>query len=277
MSRTPSTSAPTAGRPARKTWKDLPIVPRRIAVAVVLVLIWQVYVSLLDVRPILVPGPARVAQALVTGWASGKLAAATLLTMEVLLLGMLIGIVVATVLTALATWSKLVDDVLALLTAMLNPLPAIAILPLAMLWFGIGPPALVFVIANAVVWPLAVNVGTGFRTLNPTIVAVSRNIGLRGARLVKDVYIPAALPHIIAGLKTAWAYGWRTIIAAELVFGVAGSSGGLGWFINDARYFLHTYDVFAGLVTIAAIGIGFDLIFTLIERKTVVKWGMKSS
>lgn len=277
MSRTLTSSpAPTLGAGTRKTWKDLPVVPRRIAIVLLILVVWQAYVSLFDVSRLLVASPLAVGHALVTGWAGGKLTGSTLVTMQVLLLGMAIGIVVATVLTALATWSRFADDVLSLATAMLNPLPSIAILPLAMLWFGINSTALVFVIANAVVWPLAVNVSTGFRTLNPTILAVSRNIGLRGARLVWEVFIPAALPHIISGLKTAWAYGWRTIIAAELVFGVAGGSGGLGFFINDARYFLRTPDVFAGLVTIALIGIVFDLIFTLVERKTVVRWGMKS-
>ena len=88
--------------------------------------------------------------------------------------------------------------------------------------------------------------------------------------------MPAALPHTISGLKTGWAFGWRTIIAAELVFGVAGEGGGLGYFINDARYFLRTDEVLAGLVTIALIGIAFDVLFTWFERRTVVKWGMKA-
>jgi NitT/TauT family transport system permease protein len=105
---------------------------------------------------------------------------------------------------------------------------------------------------------------------------VGRNLGLRGFKLVKDVLMPAALPHTISGLKTGWAFGWRTIIAAELVFGVAGGGGGLGYFINDSRYFLRIPDVFAGLVTIALIGIALDVVFTWIERRTVIKWGMKS-
>lgn len=261
---------------ALRTWKDLPVVPRRIAVVVALLAIWQAYVALSGVNPLIVATPIQVAQAFATGWASGKLAVATGTTLGILVLGLAIGIGVATVLTTLAVWTRLGEDVLVLLTSMLNPLPSIAILPLAMLWFGLNSTALVFVLANAVVWPVAINVSMGFRTVNPTIMAVGRNIGLRGVRVVTDVMIPSALPHIVSGLKTAWAYGWRTIVAAELVFGVAGGKGGLGWFINDARYFLRTPDVFAGLVTIMLIGIVFDLAFTLLERKTVVRWGMKA-
>ena len=88
---------------------------------------------------------------------------------------------------------------------------------------------------------------------------------------------PAALPHAITGLKTAWAFGWRTVIAAELVFGVAGSKGGLGNYINNARLYLLTPRVFAGLVTIAILGVVFEALFTLLERRTVVRWGMKAS
>jgi NitT/TauT family transport system permease protein len=257
-------------------WSSLPTVVRRSILLVAIVLLWQIYVSVSGVSPLLFSSPVAIAEAFLEGWISGELAGATLVTLQILGLGMLLGMLVAAVLTTFATWTQIGDDVLVLLTSMLNPLPAIAILPLAILWFGLSPAALVFVIANAVTWPIAINVSTGFRTVNPTILMVGRNLGLRGFRLVKDVLMPAALPHTISGLKTGWAFGWRTIIAAELVFGVAGGGGGLGYFINDARYFLRIPEVFAGLVTIALIGIALDAVFTWIERKTVIKWGMKS-
>jgi NitT/TauT family transport system permease protein len=261
---------------SRLRWSSLPTVARRSILLVAIVLLWQLYVSASGVSPLLVSSPAGIAEAFWEGWVSGELASATLVTLEILGLGMLVGMCVAAVLTTFATWTRIGEDVLVLLTSMLNPLPAIAILPLAILWFGLSPTALVFVIANAVTWPIAINVSTGFRTVNPTILMVGRNLGLRGYKLVKDVLMPAALPHTISGLKTGWAFGWRTIIAAELVFGVAGGGGGLGYFINDSRYFLRIPDVFAGLVTIALIGIALDVVFTWIERRTVIKWGMKS-
>jgi sulfonate transport system permease protein len=274
-STTPGTSRARKGT-SRLRWSSLPTVARRSILLVALVLLWQLYVSVSGVSPLLVSSPAKIAEAFWEGWASGELAAATLVTLEILGLGMLVGMCLAAVLTTFATWTRIGEDVLVLLTSMLNPLPAIAILPLAILWFGLSPAALVFVIANAVTWPIAINVSTGFRTVNPTILMVGRNLGLRGFKLVKDVLMPAALPHTISGLKTGWAFGWRTIIAAELVFGVAGGGGGLGYFINDSRYFLRIPDVFAGLVTIALIGIALDVVFTWIERRTVIKWGMKS-
>lgn len=261
----------------RKGWGHLPTGPRRVALLIGLLVVWQLYVTVLDVNPLLVSSPVDVAKAMYEGIVGGALIDATLTTLRILLTAMAIGILVAAILTTLATWTAIGEDILVLLTSMLNPLPSIAVLPLAILWFGLNTTALVVVIANAVIWPIAINVSTGFRTVNPTFLAVGKNIGLSGWRLVRDVLMPAALPHTISGLKTGWAFGWRTIIAAELVFGVAGGKGGVGYFINDARYFLRTPDIFAGLVTIALIGIALDLVFSMLERRTVIKWGMKTS
>lgn len=265
------------GRPTKHRWGSLPVAPRRAAILILLIVAWQLYVTVFQVNPLLVSGPLDVGKAIISGLADGSLLDATLTTLKILLTAMTIGIVIAAALTTFATWTKFGEDVLVLFTSMLNPLPSIAVLPLAILWFGLNTTALVVVIANAVIWPIAINVSMGFRTVNPTFIAVGRNIGLSGWKLVRNVLIPAALPHIISGLKTGWAFGWRTIIAAEMVFGVAGGKGGLGFFINDARYFMHTPDIFAGLVTIAAIGIVLELLFVLLERMTVVKWGMKST
>lgn len=270
----PATGAPT--KAPGSPWSRLPTWIRRSILLLALLALWQAYISVMNVSPLLFSSPADVAKTFWEGWSSGKLASATLVTLKILGLGMAIGMAVAAVLTTLATWTRIGEDVLVLLTSMLNPLPAIAILPLAILWFGLSSSALVFVIANAVTWPIAINVSMGFKTVPPTIIMVGRNLGLRGAKMVKDVLMPAALPYTITGLKTGWAFGWRTIIAAELVFGVAGGRGGLGFFINDSRTYLRIPDVFAGLVTIALIGIALESVFNLIERRTVIKWGMKA-
>ena len=256
-------------------WSRLPVWLRRSILLAVLIGGWQAYISWAEPNPFLFASPWDTAKAFWEGWKTGVLASATVETMKLLGFGMAIGTSIALVLTAFATVTRVGDDLLSLLTAMINPLPGIAILPLAMLWFGLDSDAIIFVIANAVVWPIAINVSMGFKTVNPTIVAVGRNIGLSGRRLVTDVLAPAALPHAISGIRTAWAFGWRTIVAAELVFGVSGSKGGIGWQLNELRLNLDTPGVFAALVTIMLIGIAFDLLFLLLERRTVVRWGMK--
>ena len=211
------------------------------------------------------------------GWRSGSLAAPPWTTLRLLGEGIGIGAVIAALLTAFATLSKNGEDTLILLTSVMNPLPGVAVLPLAMLLFGLNEKAILFVIANATIWPIAIAVSVGFKTTNQTLVAVGRNVGLSRVRVITDVLAPAALPSAIGGLKTAWAFGWRTIIAAELVFGVAGESGGLGNYINDARQYFITPRIFAGLLTIAILGVVFEMLFGLLERRTVVRWGMKTS
>lgn len=274
-----SNSAPTVARVAGPatagSWTRLPAWSRRAIILLVLIGIWQAYASLSGVSPFVFAGPWDVAVAWAGGWADGEMAVSTLTTLRLLGTGMAIGIVLTVLLTVLAATTTIGNDALQLVSSMINPLPSVAILPLAMLWFGLTDTALIFVTANAVLWPMTVNVSMGLRTTPATLLMVGRNLGLRGWRLTRDVMMPAALPHAISGLKTGWAFGWRTIIAAELVFGTAGTDGGLGFFINNARYYARTPDVFAGLVTIALIGIALDLVFSLVERHTVTRWGMK--
>jgi NitT/TauT family transport system permease protein len=274
---TTSVAVPTRPRGARLSWGRLPAWLRYLLLLAALVGIWQAYWVLKDPSPLLFSSPRDVADAFWTGWTDGTLARTTWTTLKILAIGIGIGALIALTLTAFAALSRIGEDLLRLLVSILNPLPGVAVLPLAMLWFGLNTNALLFVIANAAAWPIAISLDTGFKTVNPTIVAVGRNIGLSSRRLITDVLAPAALPHAITGLKTAWAFGWRTIIAAELVFGVAGADGGLGTYINNAKLFLDIPRVFAGLVTIAILGMAFELLFGVLERRTVVRWGMKTS
>ena len=270
-------AVPARPRGALLRWGRLPSPLRYLLLLAALVGVWQAYWVISDVNPLLFAGPRDVADAFWTGWKDGRLAHVTWTTLRILAIGIGIGAVIAVTLTAFAALSQIGADLLRMLVAILNPLPGVAMLPLAQLWFGLTTNALLFVIANASAWPIAIALDTGFKTVNPTIVAVGRNIGLSSRRLITDVLAPAALPHAISGLKTAWAFGWRTIIAAELVFGVAGAKGGLGTYINDAKLFLQIPQIFAGLVTIAILGMAFEVLFGVLERRTVVRWGMKTS
>ena len=258
-------------------WSTLPGFARRTIIVAALLVGWQVYVQASDVSPLLVRSPLEVARAL---WADSVqrnvIPAATAQTLSLLLLGMLAGIVGGLLLATLASLTEVGQDILSTLSSMLNPLPAIAILPLATIWLGLTPQALVLVLVHATLWPIAINTSTGFRTINRTVYMVARNLGLRGLRLVWLVLLPAALPHILTGFKTAWAFGWRTIVAAELVFGVAGGKAGLGFYINNSKTFLDIDKVFAGLVVIALIGVLIEMAFGLIERQTVARWGMRT-
>ena len=248
---------------------------RRAVILVILAAAWESYARWID-NSLIFPTFSETIEALVAGFRSGVLLGRTLTTLQVLVTGYACGLLLAAVFTTLAVSTRIGTDLLSTLTAMFNPLPAIALLPLALLWFGLGVPSLVFVIVHSVLWAVALNTHTGFLSVSETLRMAGHNVGLTGVRYVLSILIPAAFPSILAGLKIGWAFAWRTLIAAELVFGVSARSGGLGWFIFENRNLLDTPNVFAGLLTVIIIGLLVEnVIFRAVEARTVRRWGMQ--
>ncbi|WP_404994520.1 ABC transporter permease [Cupriavidus pauculus] len=248
---------------------------RKAALLIVLALIWEIAARVQD-NDLLLPTFMATARAFVDAIVDGELPGKAVVSLSVLLQGYAAGIVLAFVLTTLAVSTRIGRDLLETLTAMFNPLPAIALLPLALLWFGLGSKSLIFVLVHAVLWPLALNTYAGFRGVPETLRMAGRNYGLRGLRYVVLILVPAALPAIVSGLKIGWAFAWRTLIAAELVFGASSGKGGLGWYIFQNRNELYTDRVFAGLATVILIGLAVEgLVFTTLERLTVRRWGVQ--
>jgi NitT/TauT family transport system permease protein len=249
---------------------------RKVLVLVVIAGIWEGYARWLG-NTLLVPTFTATVEALIAGVASGVLLERAAATIQVLLMGYAVGIVLAMLLTFFAIRTRLGTDFLETMTAMFNPLPAIALLPLAMIWFGLGNGSLIFVMVHSVLWAVALNTHSGFRSVSNTVRMVGQNYGLGGLRFVFTVLIPAAFPSILAGLKIGWAFAWRTLIAAELVFGVSSGKGGLGWYIFQAKNQLDIPEVFAGLLSIILIGLLVEnVIFRFIETRTVQRWGMQT-
>lgn len=249
---------------------------RKILVLVVLAIIWEVYATWQN-NPLLFPTFTATVDALVTGLADGRLIAATWSSIAVLLKGYIAGLVIAAVFTAFASATRVGADILETLTSMFNPLPSIALLPLSMIWFGLGEGSIVFVLIHAVLWSVALNTHTGFKTVSPTWRMVGRNYGLTNIGYVTKILIPGAFPSILTGMKIGWAFAWRTLIAAELVFGASSGSGGLGWFIFQNKNMLDIPNVFAGLLMVIIIGLLVEnFIFKIVERETINKWNMQS-
>ncbi|MBD8682401.1 ABC transporter permease [Pseudomonas sp. CFBP 13719] len=248
---------------------------RKGVILLALAVIWELAARWQN-NDLLLPSFMQTAHAFIDGVASGELLGKVWISLTVLIKGYLIGIVLAFGLTTLAVSTQLGRDLLSTLTAMFNPLPAIALLPLSLLWFGLGENSLIFVLVHSVLWALALNTYAGFLGVSETQRMAGRNYGLRGLRFVWYILIPAALPSILAGLKIGWAFAWRTLIAAELVFGASSGKGGLGWYIFQNRNELYTDKVFAGLAAVILIGLLVEnLLFNTFERLTIKRWGMQ--
>lgn len=258
----------------RKIWDQA--AARKIAWLVLLAIVWEAYARRLS-NPLLFPTFTDAVRAFFSSIYSGELPRAVWYTVQLLLKGYAAGLALAALLTAFASGTRIGADLLETLTAMFNPLPSIALLPLALIWFGLGDASIIFVLIHAVLWSVALNAHAGFRAVSPTLKMVGQNYGLSQAAYVTRILIPGAFPSILSGLKIGWAFAWRTQIAAELVFGVSSGSGGLGWYIFENKNELLIPNVFAGLLTVIVFGLLVEnLVFRTIENRTVRRWGMQA-
>ena len=261
---------------------------RKLSVLVTLVVAWELYTRISNVNELMFPTFSATGVALFSAVFYEGLLTNVWNSLSLLVMGYVIGIGIAAVLVVFGVWTRFGSDLLTTLTAMLNPLPAIALLPMAMLWFGLGPAAIVFTLLHSIIWPVALNTHAGFMGVSETQRMVGRNYGLGGLPYIYKILIPAAFPSILTGLRIGWAFAWRTLIAAELVFGgqvadtsgqlgaEGGNSGGLGWIIFQNQMENQTPYVFAGLFAVILVGIilenGF---FRTIEDRTIRRWGMQ--
>lgn len=263
------TPLPLGQRLWHQTWL------RKSLILLLVLALWELAARVTH-NDLMLPGVAQTLHALTEDMRNGELPEKIVNSFSTLLKGYLIGSVLALLASALAVTTQFGRDLLSTLTAMLNPLPAIALLPLALLWFGLGNVSLVFVLVHSVMWPIALNTWSGFSSVPETLRMTGRNYGLSGPRYVLTILIPASLPSILSGLKIGWAFAWRTLIAAELVFGASSGQGGLGWYIFQNRNELFTDRVFAGLVTVIVIGLLVEgVVFASLEKVTIKRWGMQ--
>ena len=251
-------------------------VVRNLAVVLMFVALWEAYTRIADVPPLLLPSFTDTCVAIVAAFTEQHMLGKIWFTVSSLLIGYAVGLAAAAVLVSLASIWRVWADILMTATAMFNPLPSIALLPLAMLWFGLGTFSLVFILIHAVLWAVALNTFVGFQGVSPTQRMVGQNYGLRGVWFAVKILIPAALATVLSGMKIGWAFAWRTLIGAELIFGATTQGGGLGWHIFQNSELLNTRQVFAGLFMIIIIGVVVEyVIFRTLELRTVRRWGMQ--
>ncbi|MBV9261102.1 MAG: ABC transporter permease [Pseudolabrys sp.] len=158
------------------------------------------------------------------------------------------------------------------LVSALMPIPSFALVPLFMLWFGIGNTTTIIIVFYAATFPMLFNTWVGVRSVNPLWLRAAGAMGADERRLFWKVIIPGASPFIIAGLRQAFLRAWIAVVGAEMI---AASDWGLGWVIFDAKEFLNADLMLASLAVIGLLGLIFErVIFAPLERVTILRWGM---
>jgi len=162
------------------------------------------------------------------------------------------------------------------LVSVFHPLPGIALLPVLLLVFGVGTGPVLAIILHSVLWPLCVNMLSGFDNAEPLYPKIGRNCELSFFRFFLTVMIPASFSEILSGFKIAWARAWRALLSAEMLFGVSGGQGGLGWYVFNRRVFMDTPGMYAGLLMLILIGFVVETVFfRQLEKRTLQRWSAR--
>jgi NitT/TauT family transport system permease protein len=243
-------------------------------VAVFLV-IWQAVAASKAFSPLIFPGIDVILRSLGQNLKNGDLIFAVGYSMQLIAVGLILGIGLGVVLAVLSSFSAVFESFVDTVISIAHPLPGIALLPLIILWIGTGEAAIIFIIIHSVTWPLALNLISGFKAMPAVYKKAAANYELSSLQRAVHISLPASFPYFISGLKTGWARAWRALISAEMLFGATGGIGGIGWFIFKKRVFMDTPGIFAGLLVIIVIGILVEeLLLERLEKATVNKWGM---
>lgn len=239
------------------------------------ILLWEVVRSISNVSGLVLPSLSTILVTLGAAILDGTILLQLGISLAVIAVGGAIAIVAAVIAVAIAGGSRWFADLLSVLGALLHPLPGIALLPVIILWVGIGTPAVVAVIVHSVFWPLLTNLQAGYRSIPETWRSIARNYQIGTTAYLLRIALPAALPYLLAGLRIAWARSWRALISAEMVFGAVAAGGGIGWYLFSRRVFMDTNGLFAGIVLVMIVGsIVESFLFGILERRTIERWGM---
>jgi NitT/TauT family transport system permease protein len=222
--------------------------------------------------PALLPTVPVIAQTLVATIADGSMIQHAVYTLYRVMFGFGLAVVVGLPLGILMARFQRVENFFLPLVSALMPIPSFALVPLFMLWFGIGNLTTILIVFYAATFPMLFNTWSGVRSVNPIWLRAAGAMGADENTLFWKVIIPGASPFIITGLRQAFLRAWIAVVGAEMI---AASDWGLGWVIFDAKEFLNTDLMLAALIVIGGIGFTFErVVFGSLERATIQRWGM---
>ncbi len=244
----------------------LPIIP-----FLLILLAWLLVIVLFDPPIGVLPRPLKVLE---VPFEESEYWPNVLASLTRLILGFAFAAVTGLIAGLAAGLSRRLSDFLGPLVTAMNAISGIAWIPLAIAWFGIGTGMVVFIIWNAAFFLIFGNTVLGVRLIPPVLEDSLRTLGASRSQVLRQVVFPGAMPYIMSGLRSGLGFGWRAVIAAELV----GATSGLGQWIFIAQEFARTDIIVAGALTIGVIGVIMDrVILAPLERRTIERWGLVGS
>ena len=241
----------------------------------VILAVWEAAPRLGLVSSFILPPFTKVVATMIREIATGNLGLQIGNSLLLVLEGFLISLVLAVVLSTLSVRFRVVESLCDALCVIFTPLPGVAMLPLIMMWFGVSSGAMLALIVHSVLWPILADLTTGFRSVPVIYRDYAKNIGMTSYQTVFYILIFSVMPYLLSGIKIGWGRSWRALISSEMIFGMIGSLGGLGYYIYTNRAYAKIECVMAGVLCVIVIGILAEVVlFRLVERNTNEKWGM---
>ncbi|MGW5647898.1 ABC transporter permease [Saccharopolyspora sp. NPDC003752] len=234
---------------------------------IALVVIWQVLSSTGVLSDDTLASPATVAGTAVEMWDEGRLQEAIAASLQRVGAGLVIGVVVAIVLATLSGLFRRGEDLIDAPMQMLRTVPVIGLIPLLIIWFGIGEQPKIVLIALAVTFPLYMNIYGGIRNVDAGLVEAAKTLGLGWFAQVRHIILPAAMPNALVGLRYSLGSAWLALVFGETI----NATAGIGYEMNMAREFFQTDVIVVCLVLYALLGLVADFIVRLLER-TLLAW-----
>ncbi|MBK1783793.1 ABC transporter permease [Prauserella cavernicola] len=256
-------AAPRRPRPARRDRSVLFRLFTKVVAIVLLLAAWEFAPRAGLIDPTFLTPFSEVASALAELAANGQLAEHVQASLTRSLSGFGIAVLVAVPLGVLIGWYRVVSDVLTPLVQLFLNTAALALLPVFVLILGIGEASKIAIVIYACTWPILLNTISAVRNVDPTLLKLARSLDLPPLQLFGKVVLPASIPTIFTGLRLAGAAAIVVVIAAEMV----GAKAGLGFLINDSQYNFAIPSMYAGIVAISVIGVGFNQLLVFIERR----------
>ena len=254
-------------RRIRLAWRPMPAGLRRFVSPLLLVLVWEALSRAGVISPHTIAAPSAI---LASAWdltRTGELPANLLVSLARVAAGFAIGALAGAALALVAGLSRLGEDIVDAPMQMLRTLPFLALVPLFILWFGIGEVPKVALVALGSAFPVYLNLFAGLRGVDPRLIEAARVFGLRRTGLIRRVMLPGALPSLLVGLRYALGVSWLSLVVAEQI----NATAGIGHLINDARDFLRTDVIVVGLLVYALLGLGADALVRALERRAL-RW-----